>query len=329
MSQKENFYEILGLNEGASKEEIKKAYRNLSLKHHPDKNPGNADSVSLFQKISESYETLGNDEKRQQYDMERKNPFASMFPGMNMNMHGMPPGMGVHVHHMHPGAMHEVNIDEMFQNLFGFANGGGMGMGGGFPGFPGMGPNVQIFRNGVPMQQKPTPIIKTVSISMENVLNGVNLPVEIERWILENGNKVFEKETVYVPIPKGIDDNEIIILRDKGNIMNDYLKGDIKLFVKIINNTEFKRNGLDLIYEKKISLKEALCGFQFELKYINGKSYTINNNPGSVVTPAYFKPIPGMGLTREGHTGNLVITFEIDFPESIEIEKVHALSKIL
>jgi len=329
MSQKENFYNILGVSEGSSKEEIKRAYRNLSLKHHPDKNQGNAESVSLFQKISEAYETLGNDEKRQQYDMEKNNPFASMFPGMNMNMHGMSPGMGIHVHHMHPGSMHEVNIDEMFQNLFGFANGGGgVGMGG-FPGFPGMGPNVQVFRNGIPVQQKPTPIIKTVSITMENVLNGVNLPVEIERWILEHGNKVFEKETVYIPIPKGIDDNEIIMLRDKGNIINEYLKGDIKLFVKIINNTEFKRHGLDLIYDKKISLKEALCGFKFELKYINGKSYTINNNPGSVVTPSYFKPIPGMGLTRDGHTGNLVITFEIEFPESIDMEKVHALSKIL
>lgn len=331
-SQRENYYTVLGVGENASKEEIKKAYRNLSLKYHPDKNQGSSESVSMFQKISEAYEALGTDEKRQQYDMERQNPFANMFPGMNMHGGGgmgmgMPPGMGVHVHHMHPGmgGMHEVNIDEMFQNLFGFAAGGGGGVGG----FPGMGPNVQIFRNGVPLQQKPTPIIKTVSVTMEHVLNGVNLPVEIERWIVENGNKVFEKETVYVPIPKGVDDNEIIILRDKGNVINEYLKGDLKLFVKIVNNTDFKRNGLDLIYEKKISLKEALCGFQFELKYINGKSYTINNNPGSVVTPAYFKPIPGMGLTREGHTGNLVITFEILFPETIEIEKVNALSKIL
>jgi DnaJ family protein A protein 2 len=201
----------------------------------------------------------------------------------------------------------------------------------GFQGrFPGASmPNVQVFRNGVPMYQKPQPIQKTVSITMENVLNGVNLPVEIERWIVENGTRVTEKETVYVPIPKGVDDNEIIVLTNKGNIMSATCIGDVKIFIKVDNTTDFKRNGLDLILEKKISLKEALCGFNFELKYINGKTYTINNNIGSIVTPAYFKAIPNMGLTREGHTGNLVITFDIIFPETLDKEKIILLKDIL
>jgi DnaJ family protein A protein 2 len=164
---------------------------------------------------------------------------------------------------------------------------------------------------------------------MEQVMNGANIPVEIERWILENGNKVFERETIYVSIPKGIDDNEIIMLRDKGNVINEQNKGDIKLFIKVENTTDFKRNGLDLILEKKVSLKEALCGFMFELKHINGKSYTINNNPGSIVTPAYFKNIPNMGLTRDGHCGNLVITFDVVFPETLDLDKIAKLKEIL
>jgi len=207
---------------------------------------------------------------------------------------------------------------------------GGMGgMPGGMGGMPGgMGgagshSNINFFRN------KPTPIIQTISVTMEQVLNGTTLPVEIERWILENGNKIFEKETVYVPIPKGVDDNEIIILREKGNIMSEQVKGDIKLFIKIDNTTEFKRNGLDLILERKISLKDALCGFSFILKYINGKSYTINNNPGSIVTPSYFKAIPNMGLTRDGHTGNMVITFDVEFPETLSLDKIEQLKSIL
>ena len=60
--------------------------------------------------------------------------------------------------------------------------------------------------------QKPTPIIQTVTITMEQVLLGATIPLDIERWIIENGNKIFENETVYVTIPKGVDDNEIIIL---------------------------------------------------------------------------------------------------------------------
>ena len=331
-NESESFYKILGVSEKASQEEIKKAYRTLSLRYHPDKNPGNPDTSSVFQKISEAYETIGDAEKRREYDMVGKNPFSQMGMGM-----GMPPGF------MQPGMMFAQhggqfdNIDELFQNIFGgMAGGMGGGGGGGHPFMGGVGgPNIQIFRNGVPVggggmhMQKPPPIVQHVTIQMEQVLHGANIPVEIERWIIENGNKIFEQETVYVPIPKGVDDNEIIILRDKGNVVNEYNKGNIKLFIKIENNSEFKRNGLDLVFDKKISLKEALCGFHFVLKHINGKTYTINNNPGSIVTPAYFKSIPGMGLTRDDHTGNLIITFDVLFPESLSLEQIDQLKEIL
>ena len=325
----ESYYKILGVSEQATQEEIKRAYRQLSLKSHPDKNPGDSEASGRFQKISEAYEILGDVEKRQEYDMVSKNPFARM-GGMPGGMpHGGMGGM--------PGGIH-VNMDDILQNLFGFGGMGGQGMMPGMGGFPpGMmppGANIHVFRNGVPINinnamQKPQPIIKTISINMEQVMNGANIPVEIERWILENGNKVFERETIYVSIPKGIDDNEIIMLRDKGNIINEQNKGDIKLFIKVENTTDFKRNGLDLIFEKQVTLKEALCGFAFELKHINGKSYTINNNPGSIVTPAYFKNIPNMGLTRDGHSGNLVITFDVVFPETLDLDKIAKLKEIL
>jgi hypothetical protein len=120
----ENYYKTLGVDEKASKEEIKKAFRTLSMKWHPDKNLGNKEeSVSMFQKINEAYETLGNEEKREQYDMMNQNPFmrghnnnnnsmdahmedflnnifgSGMFPGMP----GMPPGMRSHPSNPFPG----------------------------------------------------------------------------------------------------------------------------------------------------------------------------------------------------------------------------------
>jgi len=330
----ESFYKTLGVSEQATQEEIKRAYRQLSLKSHPDKNPNDSEAIGRFQQISQAYETLGDVEKRQEYDMMSKNPFMRM---NGMSCGGMPGGMGM-----------QMNMDDILQNLFGFGGPGMMpprmgGMGGpdmmpqgmGFP--PGMippGANIHVFRNGVPVNlnnamQKPTPIIKTISISIEQVLSGANIPVEIERWIMENGNKVFERETIYVSIPKGIDDNEIIMLREKGNVISEQNKGDIKIFAKVENKTDFKRNGLDLILERNVSLKESLCGFTFELKHINGKSYTINNNPGSIVTPGYFKSIPKMGLTRDGHIGNLIITFEVVFPETLELDKIAKLKEIL
>jgi DnaJ-class molecular chaperone len=254
-------------------------------------------------------------------------------PGVNVNdvdeifkaffggVHGMPFGMRMGGM---PG-MHGMDAEDVADmNNFGRS----MGMGG----FP-PGAHFQVFHNGVPVNMgrpnKPSPIIKNITIDIEQVYTGTTIPVEIERWIHENNLKVSETETLYVTIPKGIDDGEIIILKDKGNIINDACKGDVKIFVKIINNTDIKRSGLDLVYEKKISLKDALCGFSFEIKYINGKMYTLNNTSGNIVSPGYRKIIPNMGLTREQATGNLIIIFHIDFPEKLTEEQINNLKNVL
>lgn len=303
----DNFYNVLGVNENATKDEIKKAYRTLQMKYHPDKNPGSQECNNMTQKINEAYETLGDEQKRQEYDMTRKNPFFRM--NSQMGGQGGPP------------------MDDIFNMFF--------GMPGGMQGFPGMPQGTKIhFFHGGPMGfqqalQKPTPIIKNVVINMEQVLNGVSLPVEIERWVVDNGNKVFEKETIYVTIHQGVDDGEVIILRDKGNIINENLKGDIKILIKVENDTMFKRSGLDLILEKNITLKEALCGFTFELNYINGKSYTLNNNKGNIISSNYRKVYPNMGLKRNDHTGNMIIIFHVDFPEKLSEEQIKKLSEIL
>jgi DnaJ-class molecular chaperone len=317
----ENFYKILGVNEKSTKDEIKKAYRTLQMKYHPDKNNNNPDAIGMTQKINEAYETLGDEHKREEYDMLRNNP--NPFIRMNSNFNG---GM-------------EVPVDDILNMFFGGGGGPfgapfGMG-GGGVFGMDGMPPGakVHIFHGG-PLGfqqaiQKPTPIIKTININIEQVLIGATVPLEVERWVFENGMKVFENETIYVTVPQGIDDNELVILRDKGNVLNENTKGDVKVFVKITNDTVFKRSGLDLILEKNISLKDSLCGFSFEIKYLNGKSYTLNNNKGNIIPPEYKKIYQGMGLTRGEHKGNMIIHFHIDFPEKLNDEQIQKLSQIL
>lgn len=327
-----SFYEILEVPETASMEDIKKSYRRLSLKFHPDRHPPNMkeEMGEKFKKIGEAYEILGDEEKRQEYDMMNKSPFSKMG-----NPHDMGMGMG--------------NIDELFSSLFGMPFGQGfMNMGGtpfahmgpmGNINIGGMGPNVRVFRNGVPVNlnqtnmhqqlQKPTPIIKNVTLNMSQVLEGGTIPVEIERWLIENDTKMFEHETLYINIPKGVDDNEIIILRDKGNILTDECRGDVKIFIKIENNTDFERHGLDLLIHKHITLKDSLCGFSFELKYVNGKVFTINNSSGNIIHPEYKKVIPKMGLTRDDHVGNLIIFFHVKYPDHLDEETVEKLKQIL
>ena len=308
----ENLYDTLGVSESATGDEIKKAYRGLSMKWHPDKNKDSPDAVSQFQKISSAYETLSDESKRAQYNMSLRNPFA--------HMGGMGGGMGPF----------DMPVDDIFNMLFG----GGHPMGGHMGNMGGMFPGVQVFHGADAMNlqarlQKPPPIIKNVSINIYQIMGDSTIPVEIERWILENGTKMFEKETIYVEIPKGIDDNEIIILRDKGNIKSETCKGDLKLFIQVVNTTAFKRAGLDLIMEKSISLKDALCGFSFDIKYINGKSYTINNSSGNIIPANYHKMIPNMGLERNNHKGNLVIVFNVEFPDKLTPEQIAGLAKLL
>jgi len=76
-------------------------------------------------------------------------------------------------------------------------------------------------------------------------------------------------------------------------------------------------------------LKESLCGFKFELKHINGKSYTINNNRGNIIPPDYHKIYHGMGLKRGDHVGNLIIRFMVDFPYHLSDEQIDTLIKVL
>jgi DnaJ homolog subfamily B member 4 len=310
----ENFYNILGVSETATQDEIKRAYRGLSLKWHPDKNNNSEEANSKFKTINEAYETLGDETQRGQYDATRNpNPFFNMGP---------------------------TTEQDIFNILFGSGGGGiripgGVRMPGGFMPPGGGGGAFHIFNTGVGdnnnpfsfMQnmQKPTPIVKNITITMEQVFNGANIPIDIERWIVENSNKIFERETLYVPIPKGIDDGEIIIIRDKGNIINDAVRGDVKIFIKVEPHTIFQRKGLDLITTQKVSLKDALCGFVIEYKHINEKTYTLNNINNSIINPDYKKVIPGMGLTREQHTGNLILVFIIEFPRQLTPEQVKVL----
>ena len=304
-----NLYDVLGVASNASHDEIKRAYRQLSLKYHPDKNVGDTECIEKFQKISHAYETIGDEEKRKEYDMMQRNPFAQF-------------------HHFGGGGGPDPMAD-IFAHLFGGGANIGMPMGMNMNGA-----NIRIFHNGFPIHlsqqhQKPPPTIANVTVPIDQVLTGTTCPIEIERWVMQSGTRVREKETMYVQIPKGIDDNEIILIRDKGDVMREDCKGDVKVIVKVTNDTDFKRVGLDLFYDKQITLKESLCGFSFEVKYINGKSYTINNSPGNIIPLNHRKIIPNMGLTRDTHVGNWVIVFSIEFPAALTSDQIEQLQAIL
>jgi DnaJ-class molecular chaperone len=305
---KETYYDILGVSKDANESEIKKAFRALSLKYHPDRNQ-NEDTTEQFQKIGEAYEVLSDPEKRSQYENE---------------LNGMPFGMPF----SHMDSMNEFNdLNNIFNMMF-----NGPGMGG-----PGMGgPGIRIFHSGMgggpqffQQFQKPSAISKTVNISLNQCYDGGVIPVEIDRFVVNNGIKYTEKVGLNVPIPKGIHEKDGILIEGEGNSIND-LKGDIKLSFKIEEHPIFKRREGDLIYKKKISLKEALCGFSFELQHLNGKMLFLNNKSNrTIITPDTKKTIPNLGIEYEGKTGNLIIEFNIDFPINLSEEQMNVISSVL
>jgi DnaJ-class molecular chaperone len=302
-------YDTLGVDKNASPSDIKKAYRALSLKYHPDRNP-DENAKTRFQEINAAYEVLGDDAKRQAYDMG---------PNEGVQFHNM---SGFH-NMGGPGDFPDIN--GLFHMMF---NGGMGGMGG---------PNIRIFRGGVPMHQgdpnimrPPEPIVKQIELTIEQSYSGCVMPVEIERWTLNNGIKTIEVETLYVNIPQGIDNNEIILITEKGHIVNQVMRGDIKLVARVTNNSIFKRNGLDLIYKQSIQLKEALCGFSIEFVHLSGKRLRLNNtdNP-SVIRPGHRNVFRSMGMTREQTVGNLILELDVIFPDSLTAEQIASLSTIL
>ena len=289
MEQCQDWYKSLGVDRTATHEEIKKAYRKLSMLYHPDRTNNDPNSTEKFKQMSAAYEILGDPEKKNVYDMMylRNN----MFCGTNRNDH---------------------------TDIFNFLNRN----------------SAQTFNKGNVFFrqeniQRPPVIVKTIELSLQQAFAGCTVPVDISRWFIEDNTRREERETVYVTIPNGIDDNEIIILKDKGNIINEANKGDLKIQIRIRNDTKFIRKGLDIILHKTISLKEALCGFVFELSHIDGRVFTIKNGNGNVISSNYKKMIPGIGMKRGEHKGNLIIIFEVVFPEKLTDEQVESIYETL
>ena len=180
------------------------------------------------------------------------------------------------------------------------------------------------------MRRKPSPIQKTVLITLTGAYEGMTCPIEIERTVAQDGIKKIEKETLYVDIPKGIDNNEIILIKDKGSIIGEN-KGDIKIHIKINNENKhkFKREGINLRMIKEISLKEALTDFKIEFDHLNGKKYKIDHAGNSIIYPGQEMRIKDMGMERNGNKGSLIISFKITFPKTLNKETKMKIKEIL
>lgn len=376
----ETFYDILGVEEKCSQDEIKKAYRKLSFINHPDKNGNSAESTEKFQKISEAFSVLSNPDERVKYDMNRNNPFA--------NIGGMAGGGGVRINPMDifnmfmggMGGMGGMGDPHMMNPMNGFVNMGGMGgpriiirtfgpggesisenfMGGGGGGGGGninMNDPFGIFNDIMhanhanhmnreshiqhqemhktprfhkKLEPKPPLISVNASVTLEHVCQGATIPVEMERWnINKEGVHELDNHIEYISVPVGTENGEVIILSNRGNETSDGMRGDVKVTFLVEEHPLFKRNGLDIIIEKKITLKDALCGFVFDIEHVNGKKFSFNSSAGNIIRDGLIKTIPRLGLQRRNEVGNLNVVFRVTYPDKLSEEQIKILGNTL
>ena len=300
------FYDILGVSEDADGAEIKKSYRGLSLRHHPDRGGESA----KFQQISEAYETLSDPVKRRAYDMERKG--SMMF-----------------------GGGEDDGLQNIFQNLFHMGAGGGQGIhifhqgsGSGFG--TSFGQSHPFFAQFVKQQT----VHVHVEIELEQVFTGCVVPVHYERFVIrEDGSgprRAAEKRVIELTVPQGIQDGETMLLPDVGNVMHG-IAGDLKVTVDVVPHAVFKREGLNLHYTQEILLRDALCGFQFDVPLLNRKKITIKNvnPPVKIVYPEMQQVCPGYGFKQGASVGALIIHFKILFPDALTDEARAQLYAVL
>jgi len=343
------YYDRLGVKTDASTDEIKKSYRKLAIKYHPDKNPGDTAAEEKFKEISEAYEVLSNAEKREQYDQFGKE--------------GMSGGGGI-------------DPFDIFGSFFGM---GGSHAAGGRPRGPqrtkdmvtpinitlediynGKTKKMKVSRNvvcttcggsgskdGKPMQkckecegQGVKMVVRQIGMGMYQQMRveckdcrgkGVKV-VEANRCVPCKGNKVVQESKILnVEIDKGVQENKKIIFSGESNQEPGLETGDIIFVVQVTQHELFRRSGSDLIMERKIELVDALTGCAFKFTHLDGRSVIVEIKSGQVIKPGDIREVQGLGMPMYSKTyefGSLFIKYDVVFPTKLSLEQSTSLRKV-
>lgn len=315
----ENYYTILGVSESSSSEEIKKKFRQIQLELDSKKEI-NSQLRNNYQNICSAYNILSNNLLKEQYDKSMNREIVIKDePVMDTHMNTKAVDMfSVIGEHLLNNVMK--NITNVEAHII--------------PPSISSSHNVTSKNDTLVINDNVTipPIIQDFYVTYQQAYSGCVLPIEIERKIYikeQDVSFVTEKETIYINIPKGIDNNEILFFPDKGTIVGQQ-QGELKVIIKLILHDAYKRDGLDLVYVKNLTLKEALCGTAFNVEHFNKKTFKISTY-GHVVTPMHHQSIPELGFQRMDCSpiGDLVIKFHVTFPETLSQDCIEELSNIL
>lgn len=346
MSEKD-YYKILGVDKNVSENDLKKAYKKLALKWHPDRVPPEKkeEAQAKFQEIGEAFDVLSDPEKRRMYDLGGGMPFGGDGGGGGggPSFFKSTSGNGTtRTFHFGGGA----NADEIFRKFFGtsdpfaaggpdddgpfgnhfsFGSFGGPGVQssmGGIPGMAGMSMGGMPGMSGMnvgssqPLRQAPA-VQHDLNVSLEDIYKGTTKRVRITaKKLIDNSGRTqsvsSEKE---IKIKPGWKDGTKITFSGEGDQAPGVKPADIVFVLKSKPHDSYSRDGDDLIHYCTITLEEALCtGINKNIITLDGRSIPIRMNN---ITPDTVKIIPGEGMpnSKTQSKGDLRIKFIIKFPE--------------
>lgn len=285
---KRDYYEVLGVSKNASDDEIKKAYRKLAIKYHPDKNPGDKEAEEKFKEVSEAHEVLSDKQKRARYDQFGHagvnggaggggNPFQNgnfNFNGQSFNFDFGGAG----------------GFEDILSNLFGF---------GGGPRRPRRGADYQT----------------TVTLTFEEAIFGTT------RTIDNNG------KDLKVKIPAGIDDGMSIRLNGKGGEAPDGGEpGDLYVRVRVKPHKTLTREGSIILSEEKISMVDAALGCEIEVETVDGK-ITMKVPAGTQSGTPFKLSGHGVPFRADGDRGPHIVTVIVETPKNLSKKQKELLEE--
>ncbi|XP_023168367.1 dnaJ protein homolog 1 [Drosophila hydei] len=347
-----DFYKILGIDKKATDDDIKKAYRKLALKYHPDKNKS-PQAEERFKEIAEAYEVLSDKKKRDIFDQYGEDGLKGGPPGQE----GCGPS-GAYTYQFHGDP--RATFAQFFgsQNIFGTADpfgpffGGGSGDGteqvfmniggdemfggGGFGGNPMGAFRSQSFNAQAPSrkrQQQDPPIEHDLYVTLEEVDKGCTKKMKISRMSMATGTARKEEKVLSINVKPGWKAGTKITFPKEGDQAPQKVPADIIFIIRDKPHSQFKREGSDLRYIAPLSLKQALCGASVSVPTLQGDSIRISvNTQGEVIKPTTVKRISGRGLPfpkEPSRRGDLIVAFDIKFPDTVSPSLRNQLAELL